>query len=219
MFAKKLQKYLDESGVKYEVKEHRKVYTAYDAAATMKVKLKQIAKSLIVKFNKPFVDGQKPYALVIVGADRNIDLKKLSKVVSDTAVKLNRKLRLKKPDGIKRSGHSYSKVSVGKTKKLQLDIYNKVAKVTIPKEKDLKDKLKIKPGTAAAFGSLYKLPVFVDKNFAKQAKALFSSGSFTESVEMAVKSFVKLEEAVEGNFSMAKRPKPQKIQKARKSQK
>lgn len=192
MISKKLLKYLDEAKVKYEIREHKKVYTAHDAAATMRVELGQIAKSLIVKFNKPFIDNYKPYALAIVGADRNVDLKKLARVVSAWAVEKNKELRLAKPE---------------KSKKIQLDCYNKVAKAAIPKENDLKNKLKINPGTTSAFGSLYKIPVFVDKLFLGQAKATFSSGDFTSSIEMGVKDFAKLEEAMDGNFSVAKKIK------------
>ena len=77
MLSKKLLKYLAGSKVKHEVMAHKTVYTAYDAAQTMKMKLNEIAKSLLVKFNKPFINGEKPYAIAIVGADKNIDLKKL----------------------------------------------------------------------------------------------------------------------------------------------
>ena len=76
---KKILKLLTESKLKYEVVKHKKVFTAYDAAATLHVKLNQIAKSLLVKTNKPLESGKKPYAIVIVPADKNVDLKKLAK--------------------------------------------------------------------------------------------------------------------------------------------
>jgi prolyl-tRNA editing enzyme YbaK/EbsC (Cys-tRNA(Pro) deacylase) len=198
---KKLIKYLDDNKVKYEVIEHRVVYTAYDVAATMHVKLGEIAKSLLVKFNKPFEDGKKPYALAIVAADKNIDLKKLARVASDWAVKLNKELRLKKPE---------------KGKKMLVDIYNKVVKVDLPKEKDMKDKFKVGAGSMSAFGSFYKLPVFVDKSFCKKEKAIFAGGSFAESVRMPVAGFVRLERAMVGNFSA---PKVKKANKKAKRQK
>ncbi len=70
--AKKLLNYLDKNKVKYEVVEHRKVFTAYDAAATMHKKLSQIAKNLLVKADKDFI-------MAILPASRNLDLKKLAK--------------------------------------------------------------------------------------------------------------------------------------------
>ncbi|PIR80885.1 hypothetical protein COU24_01600, partial [Candidatus Kuenenbacteria bacterium CG10_big_fil_rev_8_21_14_0_10_39_14] len=191
MLSKKLLKYLGESKVKHEVVAHKTVYTAYDAAQTMRLKLNEIAKSLLVKFNKPFINGEKPYALAIVGADKNIDLKKLKKVVSEAAVRLNKELRLKKPD----------------KKKSILDIYNKVAKVIIPKEKELKSKLKVKPGAIAAFGAMYKLPVFIDKDFLKNKTAVFAGDSFIQSVKMLANDFYQLENAFAGKFSAPKKIK------------
>ena len=43
----KMVKYLDKCGVKHEILEHRTVYTAIDAAATMKKKVNEIVKSLL----------------------------------------------------------------------------------------------------------------------------------------------------------------------------
>ncbi len=202
MLSKKLLKYLEDNKIKFEVVEHKVVYTAFDAAQTMKVKLNEIAKALLIKFNKPFIDGQKPYAVVVVGADKNIDLKKLAKVVSEWAVKLNKELRLKKPE---------------KGKKPLIDIYNKVSKITIPKEKDIKDKFRAKPGAMPAFGSLYKLPVFVDKAFLKTKQAIFPGGSFTQSVKMAVKDFAAVEQAMAGNFAVAKKFKRPKVKTIKKT--
>ncbi|MCU0679559.1 MAG: YbaK/EbsC family protein [Planctomycetes bacterium] len=66
----KLKAYLDKAGVNYDILEHRTVYTAFDAAATMKKKLSEVAKSLLVK-------ADRDYFLVLVPADNNIDFKKL----------------------------------------------------------------------------------------------------------------------------------------------
>jgi prolyl-tRNA editing enzyme YbaK/EbsC (Cys-tRNA(Pro) deacylase) len=192
MLSKKLLKYLEDSQAKFDVLEHKMVYTAYDAAQTMKVKLNEIGKNLLVKFNRPFRDGTKPYAIVIVGADKNIDLKKLKKVVSDCAMGLNKQLRLESAKG---------------GKKPSLDVYNKVAKVEIPKEKDMKDKFKTKPGAMTAFGTMYRLPVFIDKDFLKNKKAIFAGDDFRQSIKMLTMDFHKLENAFVGSFST---PRPKK---------
>ena len=63
----------------------------------------------------------------------------------------------------------------------------------------------------SAFGSLYKIPVFVDKAF--KGDIIFSSGSFDQSIKMPFKEFVKLEDAKLGVFSVAKKIKKQKINK------
>lgn len=164
---KKILKLLTESKLKYEVVKHKKVFTAYDAAATLHVKLNQIAKSLLVKTNKPLESGKKPYAIVIVPADKNVDLKKLAKVMT--------------------------------TKDLR------ITKVEIPKESAMKTHFKVKPGAMSAFGSLYKISVFVDKSLKNEV--IFSSGEFTESIKMKVVDFVKLENVKAGNFSVAKKIK------------
>ncbi|OGF25007.1 hypothetical protein A2331_00460 [Candidatus Falkowbacteria bacterium RIFOXYB2_FULL_34_18] len=70
----KLIKYLEKVGVGHNILEHRTVYTAIDAAATMKKKLNEIAKSLLIK-------ADKDYYLVLVPADNNIDFEKLKKVI------------------------------------------------------------------------------------------------------------------------------------------
>lgn len=87
---KKLQKLLDESKVKYEVVKHKKVFTAYDAAATLHLKLNAIAKGLLVKTNKPLESGKKPYSIAIVPADKNIDLKKLAQAMTTRDLRITK---------------------------------------------------------------------------------------------------------------------------------
>ena len=69
--SKKLLKHLEESGKKFEPVEHRKVFTAYDAAATMHVKLEKIAKSLLIKTSKPMAGAKKPYCIAVLPANKN----------------------------------------------------------------------------------------------------------------------------------------------------
>ncbi len=173
----KLIKYLEKADVKYNVLEHKTVFTAIDAAATMKRKLNEIAKSLLVKVDKN-------YYIVVVPADNNVNFEKLGKIIS---------------------------------KKENKDV--KVVK--IPSEKIMEKVLKVKAGAISAFGSLYKLPVIVDKKLTKIKKAVFSGGSFNHSIEMAVKDFVKLEDAILGSFSIKKKIKKSttKTEKTKKTKK
>ena len=76
--------------------------------------------------------------------------------------------------------------------------------VKIPGETIMQNALKIKAGAMHAFGSLYKLPVVVDKGLVKAKKAVFSAGSFNHSVQMAVKDFISLEGASLGSFGKKK---------------
>jgi prolyl-tRNA editing enzyme YbaK/EbsC (Cys-tRNA(Pro) deacylase) len=168
----KLVQYLEKAGVKHSILEHRTVYTAYDAAATMRKKLSEIAKSLLVK-------ADKDYYLVLLPADHNLDFKKLGKAIGQ------------------------------QTKKT-------IKVVKIPGEKIMESLLKVKAGAMSAFGGLHKLPVVIDKSLTKAKKAIFSSGSFNHSVEMAIKDFVKLENAILGNFGIKKKIKLQKAVKLKK---
>lgn len=161
----KLVQYLEKAGVDHNILEHRTVYTAIDAASTIKKKLNEIAKSLLVK-------ADKDYYLVLLPADYNVDFQKLGKCI-----------------GIHR----------GKDVKV----------VKIPGEKIMEEALKVKAGAMSAFGQLHKLPVVMDKGLAKVKKAVFSSGSFNHSVEMAVKDFAKLENAFLGSFGIKKKVKVQ----------
>ncbi|MFH1822253.1 MAG: YbaK/EbsC family protein, partial [Patescibacteria group bacterium] len=92
----------------------------------------------------------------------------------------------------------------------------KIKVVKIPGEEIMKELLKVKSGAMSAFGNIHDLPVIVDKNLAKAKKAVFSSGSFNYSVEMAVKDFIKLENAVLGSFGIKKKVKLQKAVKSKK---
>lgn len=67
----KLVKYLEAAGVDHNILEHRTVYTAIDAANTLKKKMDEIAKTLYVK-------ADKDYYVVILPADHNLDFDKLS---------------------------------------------------------------------------------------------------------------------------------------------
>lgn len=164
----KIIKYLDKAGVKYNILEHKTVYTALDVAATMRRKLEEIAKSLLVL-------ADKNYYLVILPADQNLDFKKLAKIISKVC---NQPIKA----------------------------------IKIPTEKVMENLLKIKAGAMSAFGNIHKLPIIIDKKLIKLKKAIFSSGSFNHSIEMAVKDFIKLEKVLLADFSVKKKIK--KIKKA-----
>lgn len=148
---KTLEKLLKQNKIKYEVVEHRKVFTAYDSAQTQNVKETEVAKAVLLK-------GKKNLYLAVLSAKHNCDFKALSKLTTD--------------------------------------------KVSMAKEKDIASKLKTKIGLIAPFGSLYKLPIFLDKKLTKNKKLNLPAGSYTESVVISVKDYIKLENPVLGNFSI-----------------
>lgn len=162
---KKVKDYLDKKNATYEEVVHKTVFTAYDASQTLKKELKEIAKNLLVQVDKT-------YALVIVPANKRLDLQKLKKVLG-------------------------------------------AKKITIPNEKVMVKVLKIKPGAISSFGRLHRLETLVDKAMLKTKQAVFSTGSFTDSVLMKVKDFILLEEAklidiaAKGDYQIPKKVKKQ----------
>ncbi len=168
---KEIKKYLDKKGAKYAIVTHRKVYTAYDAANTLRRKLNEIAKNLLIKTDKGYV-------VVLLPASKRLDLGALKKLMNAKGM------------GIK--------------------------KIEIPNEGVMVRLLKIKPGALPAFGTYHDLQVYMDKELRKVKKAIFPTGSFTDSVEMAVKEFERLEQPVIGAFSEAKKfvkPMQKKVKK------
>lgn len=98
----KLKKFLDSNKIKYEVVEHKKVYTAFNEAETQHVNPKEVAKTVLVKTDKDF-------ALVVVPAAKYVDFKKVKKALkvkkvsmakeSDIAKNLKSKVGLIHPFG------------------------------------------------------------------------------------------------------------------------
>jgi Ala-tRNA(Pro) deacylase len=81
MMPKKLEKFLKEQKIKYEVIAHKTVFTAYDTAATLKRKLNEVAKTLVVKVEPGIEYGKKTanYVLVVLPASLRLDLQKLKR--------------------------------------------------------------------------------------------------------------------------------------------
>ncbi len=154
---KKLEKILDEAKVKYEVVPHRIVYTAFDRAATLKAKVTEVAKTLVLKSDKGPL-------MVILSAGHQLDLTKLTKLA-------------------------------------------KAKKIRIPSEKDIVTILSMKKGSVISFASLYGLPLYVEKQFLKNKRGIFSGGSFKESIVMLVKDFIKTEKPIIGIFGLVKKIK------------
>lgn len=69
--AKPLQNFMDKNKIKYEIIEHKIVYTAHDKAATLHIKPETIGKTMAVVF-----DG-KNYAIGLIPGNKNLDKKKV----------------------------------------------------------------------------------------------------------------------------------------------
>ncbi len=82
---------------------------------------------------------------------------------------------------------------------LRLDLvalkkFLKAKKVDLAKEKDMVAKFKVKAGAMLPFGSMYKIGMVADKSLLKAEKVLMSGGSFTESLHLKMKSYLKAEQ-------------------------
>lgn len=71
---KPLVKFLDKHGIKYDVLEHKTVYTAYDLSQTLRRELKEIAKTLAIK-------ADQQYIIVVLPASHRADLAQLKKIL------------------------------------------------------------------------------------------------------------------------------------------
>ncbi len=70
-------KFLEKNKIKYELISHKTVYTAYDKAATLKVKPEIVGKTLVLTTN------EKNFLLALIGANRNLDKAKLKKILNN----------------------------------------------------------------------------------------------------------------------------------------
>lgn len=71
---KKVLKYLNDKKVRYDLLDHKTVYTALDLAHTLKVRLEEVVKNLLVRVDKD-------YFIVLLPASQNVNLKKLGAVM------------------------------------------------------------------------------------------------------------------------------------------
>lgn len=103
---KKVLNYLEDSKVKFELIEHRIVYTAWDLVQTLHLKRPaEVAKTLIVKTDKDPV-------LILLPANKNLDKVKFKKVVNKWRKKQGLKA-IKKIDFVKEAWMKKS-IKVGK---------------------------------------------------------------------------------------------------------
>src|SRR3990172_2984818 len=70
----KLEGFLKKNNAKYNARAHRTVFTAYDAAQTLKVDLRSVVKTLVVQADRNLV-------LVALPSNRNLDFGKLRKTL------------------------------------------------------------------------------------------------------------------------------------------
>ena len=77
--SKKLLNHLGRARAKYDVVDHKTVYTAYDLASTLKKKLEEVAKSVVI-------ESDRQHLIVVLPGNRRVDLKKLKKLLKSKRV-------------------------------------------------------------------------------------------------------------------------------------
>jgi len=87
---KRIEKFLNENKIKYEAVLHKKVFTAIDKAATLRVKPKLSGKTLVLKADKDFV-------MALIPANKNLNKEALKKVIN-VQRKKSGQTRIKKID-------------------------------------------------------------------------------------------------------------------------
>lgn len=78
-------------------------------------------------------------------------------------------------------------------------------KVSMASEKDITKQLKTKVGLLHPFGVIYSLPVMLDRGCSRASKLIASAGTYTESVEISVKDFSRLNQPILGVFCKSRR--------------
>ncbi len=157
----KLKKYLDGKKVKYDVMDHKKVFTAYDLAQTLREKLEHIAKTIVVETDRDRV-------LVVLPGNRRLNIPKLQKLLKSKKVQIAREKVMAqvykvKPGAITAFGklHKNAPVYVDKT----LVKAKKIVTATGNFEKSLhmtvRDFLKATEATLGTFSEKAKLKLQV----------------------------------------------------------
>lgn len=164
----KLVKYLEEHGVKHEVLEHKVVFTAIDAANTLKKEMDKIAKSLVVK-------ADKDYFLVLLPADHNLDFDKLKKLIG--------KEKGKAVKAIKIPGEKIMENAL-KIKAGALSAFGKLHKLPVIVDKKLENAKK----AVFSSGSLNHSIEMAAKDFIKMEEALVGSFGKKKKVKASCKS-------------------------------
>lgn len=169
----KIKKYLEKNNIKYTILEHRKVYTAYNSAETQHKKTGDVVKTILLKLsNREFV-------LAAIPAGKRLDLVKATKVINQHALK------------------SYK--SALKTNKAIKPPKTLTAKIAT--EKDILNVLHTQIGLICPISQIYGLSLLLDKKLLARPKLVISAGSYTESLEIKTKDFLKIHAGFLGIFT------------------
>lgn len=181
--SQKIIKFLETAKVKYEPIEHRIVYTAFDKAATLKVKPNLIGKTLVLKIDP----AGKNLVIVLIPANKNLDKNKLKKTINDYKKKIGEK-------PIKNLDFVSEKLMKNKLK----------ARLPSPGAKATGGQ-GVKIGAVPPFGNLFGLTTFIDRGVLKNPKIIVNSGEYNFSIKISPTELKKLvPDLITGNFSKSR---------------
>ncbi len=175
MVSTKVKDHLEKNKIPYQLLDHKVVYTAYDAAQTLKVKLNELMKTLMVKVDKDFY-------LVSLPADKNLDfalLKKAVKLLGGSVKKIEipgEKVLVKtfkiKPGGLTGFGALHKvRTIVDKDLKKAKEVIVSGGSLTQSIKMKLSDYVKLEGAVVASIGKKRKLPKIVVQKPVKKKKA------------------------------------------------
>lgn len=173
MISSSLSEHLEGRKVAHKILSHKQVFTAYDLAQTMKAKLDEIAKVVLVGAEVP-TEKKKglAYFIVVLPATHHVDLEKLKKALKAQKVEMVAEKAMKKlgfvPGAFSPFGSKYGyKVILDKTltksKKIIAGAENFTDSVVV----SVKDFVKAEQPLLASFGKKNTLKI---QKVVKQAK-------------------------------------------------
>lgn len=80
-----------------------------------------------------------------------------------------------------------------------------VKKISLASEKLISSKITKKPGAVPPFGGLYGMRTIIDRGLLKPRALIVNGGSFTISLEISPKEFLRLSQGVLGSFGKARK--------------
>ncbi len=173
---KSLEKLLKDAEVKYEVVKHKTVYTALDKAKTLKINPKEVAKTVVVKLG---AGKLAQFVVASIPADKNFDKEKFKKLFNEAGKKI-----------AKAEGKAFKAA-----KEIDFAAENWIKKNIMKSPKG---------GAVPPFGSLFKIPAFVDKSLLKSKKLVVNAGDFNNSIKILTDQLEKTEIFIKGSFSKIK---------------
>lgn len=191
---RKLTLFLKKNKAVCEAVEHKKVFTAYDKAQTKHCAPQDIAKTLVVLVDRT-------PALVVLGANRTLDIAKLKKIEN---------ARRKKWNAVhKRKAEKKRQVPQGaKQKRIRSEStpMKMVKTVVLANERWMKKHLDGDVGATPPFGSLWGVHTYIDSALLRRKQILIPTGDYVVSLNMTPKELLRLngEELTKGDIGALK---------------